>query len=171
MISRRRSGPTAAAMSIECTTSAKSTVTCLYSAWLSAATFEPHASQNRAPSRSSAPHEPHDIATGYQDMDLAAETEARVVERAGQRPWLMFRRSGGGDFLEDRPQCRQVPGVQRGQRGRWWIVDRIDPPHGLATRFGEGDQLAAPIGGIGRADDEPPVFQVVDRDRGRRCVH
>ena len=32
MISRSRSGPTAAAMSIECTTSANSTVTCLYSA-------------------------------------------------------------------------------------------------------------------------------------------
>ena len=32
MISRSRSGPTAAAMSIECTTSANNTVTCLYSA-------------------------------------------------------------------------------------------------------------------------------------------
>ena len=32
MISRNRSAPTAAAMSIECTTSANSTVTCLYSA-------------------------------------------------------------------------------------------------------------------------------------------
>ena len=32
MISRSRSAPTAAAMSIECTTSANSTVTCLYSA-------------------------------------------------------------------------------------------------------------------------------------------
>ena len=37
MISRNRSAPTAAAMSMECTTSANSTVTCLYSAavdWL-----------------------------------------------------------------------------------------------------------------------------------------
>ena len=32
MISRSRSAPTAAAMSIECNTSANSTVTCLYSA-------------------------------------------------------------------------------------------------------------------------------------------
>lgn len=32
MISRNRSGPTAFAMSIECTTSANRTVTCLYSA-------------------------------------------------------------------------------------------------------------------------------------------
>ena len=34
MISRSRSAPTAAAMSIECTTSANRTVTCLYSAEL-----------------------------------------------------------------------------------------------------------------------------------------
>src|SRR5512142_1606245 len=63
MISRSRSGPTAAAMSIEPTTSANSTVTCLYSAWLSATTADPQESQNRAPSLSSAPHDPHDTAT------------------------------------------------------------------------------------------------------------
>ena len=37
MISRSRSAPTAAAMSIECTTSANKTVACLYSAdWVPA---------------------------------------------------------------------------------------------------------------------------------------
>ena len=47
MISRSRSAPTAAAMSIECTTSANSTVTCLYSACSAAAeTAAPHALQN-----------------------------------------------------------------------------------------------------------------------------
>ncbi len=57
MISRRRSGPTAAAMSIECTTSAKRTVTCLYSAGVGvAAVGEPHSSQNFAVGRNSAPH-------------------------------------------------------------------------------------------------------------------
>ena len=63
MISRHRSAPTAAAMSIECTTSANSTVTCLNSAWVScAATGAPQPSQNRAPSRNSVPHVRHAIA-------------------------------------------------------------------------------------------------------------
>ena len=54
MISRSRSGPTAAAMSIEWTTSANRTVTCLYSAWVSCLEMGvPQPSQNRAPSRGS----------------------------------------------------------------------------------------------------------------------
>src|ERR1700677_64596 len=57
MISRNRSVPTAAAMSIECTTSANSTVTCLYSAGVrDTAVGDPHSSQNFALSRNSAPH-------------------------------------------------------------------------------------------------------------------
>ena len=60
MISRSRSGPTAAAMSIECTTSANSTVTCLYSADVAAAVIgDPHSSQNFAVARNSAPHVGH----------------------------------------------------------------------------------------------------------------
>jgi hypothetical protein len=56
MISRNRSGPIAAAMSIERTTSAKSTVTCLYSATFAAfVRGAPHSSQNFAWSRSSVP--------------------------------------------------------------------------------------------------------------------
>ncbi len=63
MISRSRSGPTAAAMSIECTTSANSTVTCLYSADAGDAFVEePHSSQNFASVRSCVPHVAHDIA-------------------------------------------------------------------------------------------------------------
>ena len=47
MISRSRSAPTAAAMSIECTTSANNTVTCLYSAdWVACVTSAPHSLQN-----------------------------------------------------------------------------------------------------------------------------
>ena len=57
MISRNRSAPTAAAMSIECTTSANSTVTCLYSAGVrGTAVGAPHSSQNFAVGRNSAPH-------------------------------------------------------------------------------------------------------------------
>ena len=60
MISRSRSAPTAAAMSIECTTSANSTVTCLYSAGVVAvATAAPHSLQNFEFGRSSVPHDPH----------------------------------------------------------------------------------------------------------------
>src|SRR6476646_7800115 len=52
MISRRRSAPNTAAKSIEPTTSANSTVTCLNSAWLSRAeSGDPQASQNLAPAR------------------------------------------------------------------------------------------------------------------------
>ena len=60
MISRSRSAPTIAAMSIECTTSANSTVTCLYSAAVAAGlTGAPHLLQNRESGGSSVPHDPH----------------------------------------------------------------------------------------------------------------
>ena len=60
MISRSRSAPTVAAMSIERTTSAKRTVTCLYSAdCVAATTGAAHSWQNLSPARSSAPHDPH----------------------------------------------------------------------------------------------------------------
>jgi hypothetical protein len=59
MISRNRSVPTAAAMSIECTTSANSTVTCLYSAdRLTCVTPAPHSLQNLEFGGSSVPQEP-----------------------------------------------------------------------------------------------------------------
>src|SRR6478672_7650646 len=61
MISRNRSAPTAAAMSIERTTSANSTVTCLYSAdRLTCMTGAPHSLQNLEFSGSSVPHDPQD---------------------------------------------------------------------------------------------------------------
>jgi hypothetical protein len=58
MISRNRSISRAAAISIERTTSANSTVTCLYSAASTeGSSGDPHASQNRAPSCGTAPHD------------------------------------------------------------------------------------------------------------------
>jgi hypothetical protein len=61
IISRSRSAPTAAAMSMECTTSANRTVTCLYSAGVVVvATAAPHSLQNLAVSFSFVPHDPHD---------------------------------------------------------------------------------------------------------------
>src|ERR1700733_1016908 len=60
MTSRYRSISSAAARSIEWTTSAKSTVTCLYFAVSSEAVVgAPHSSQNLAFSRKPVPHEPH----------------------------------------------------------------------------------------------------------------
>ena len=59
MISRSRSAPTAAAMSIECTTSANSTVTCLYSAdRVACVSGVPHSLQNLEFGGSSVPHDP-----------------------------------------------------------------------------------------------------------------
>ena len=59
MISRSRSAPTVAAMSIECTTSANRTVTCLYSAdRLICVTGAPHSLQNLEFGGSSMPHDP-----------------------------------------------------------------------------------------------------------------
>ena len=60
MISRNRSISSAAAMSIERTTSANSTVTRLYFAVSpETAVGAPHSSQNLAFSRSPVPHDPH----------------------------------------------------------------------------------------------------------------
>ncbi len=60
MMSRNRSMSSAPAISIDRTTSANSTVTCLYSAVSpEAANGAPHSSQNLAFSRSSVPHDPH----------------------------------------------------------------------------------------------------------------
>src|SRR6202046_1636495 len=60
MTSRYRSISSAAARSIECTTSAKSTVTCLYFAVSAEAVVgAPHSSQNLAFSLRPVPHDPH----------------------------------------------------------------------------------------------------------------
>src|SRR5215468_7057117 len=60
MISRNRSISTAPAMSVDRTTSANSTVTCLYFAVSAGTAVEaPHSSQNLAFSRRRAPQDPH----------------------------------------------------------------------------------------------------------------
>jgi hypothetical protein len=61
MISRNRSAPTDAAISIECTTSANKTVTCLYSAEAALRlSGVPHSLQNFADAASGLPHDEHD---------------------------------------------------------------------------------------------------------------
>ena len=107
MISRNRSAPTSAAMSIECTTSANSTVTCLYSAASAdAMSGDPHASQNRAPSCGTAPHDWH--AAG-------AAVTASSADPAAPTDWLI--RSGygflglirGGFCMRSRGEVSAVP--------------------------------------------------------------
>src|SRR4029077_10852145 len=59
MISRSRPAPTASAMSIDCTTSANSTVTCLYSAdRVACVSGAPHSLQNLELGGSSVPQDP-----------------------------------------------------------------------------------------------------------------
>jgi hypothetical protein len=80
MISRNRSAPTAAAMSIECTTSANSTVTCLYSAGVVAvATAAPHPLQNFEFGGSSIPHNPHNKAAAVMSRGHPTVVHVTIV--------------------------------------------------------------------------------------------
>src|SRR3954465_14730818 len=164
MISRSRSAPSAAAMSIEWTTSANSTVTCLYSAWVSmAATGEPQASQNRAPPRGWAPQVPHGVAT----PQSCRRDRRQGWKSPDWRPGTLFRR----DLVEDRLQRLELDGVERGQCSGRWIVDRVDLAHHLSAGVGQRDDLAPAIGRIGFANHQPPVLEVVDGDGGGGSIH
>jgi hypothetical protein len=69
MISRSRSGPTAAAMSIEWTTSANRTVTCLYSAGVPGIPIgDPHSLQNLAVALTLVPHVRHAVAAAQRGV-------------------------------------------------------------------------------------------------------
>ena len=86
MISRNRSTSTAAAISIERTTSANSTVTCLYSAASTDATScDPHSSQNSGASRvARLPHDPHTAAAGvYGTADPAVDPDCQMASAIG----------------------------------------------------------------------------------------
>ena len=86
MISRSRSAPSAAAMSIECTTSANNTVTCLYSAGFGAeVTAAPHSLQNLADALSSVPHDPHNSAAAVISPGHPAVVHINIVS------WLASR--------------------------------------------------------------------------------
>src|SRR5258708_447390 len=75
MTSRNRSISRAAAMSIERTTSANSTVTCLYSAdRLTCVTGAPHSLQNLEFGGSSVPHDPHDSPAAVSAPRLLSST-------------------------------------------------------------------------------------------------
>jgi hypothetical protein len=85
MISRNRSVSTAAAMSIDRTTSANSTVTCLYSAGVVAiATAAPHSLQNFEFGGSSLPHDPHTKAAAAMSRGQPAVVPRHYRVTAGQ---------------------------------------------------------------------------------------
>src|SRR5215217_6167634 len=86
MISRSRSISSVAAMSIDRTTSANSTVTCLYlDASVEAINCAPHVSQNRAPSCGTAPHDRHPLVAGVTEScaDREAPTECPIRQAYG----------------------------------------------------------------------------------------
>src|SRR6478672_4213882 len=103
MISRSRSAPTAAAMSIDCTTSANSTVTCLYSADLAAGlTGAPHLLQNRESGGSSVPHDPHTVPllSPHRDRSPCRPRQYRVT--AGKRCPSYLRGTSDTKFPDSR---------------------------------------------------------------------
>src|SRR6201997_4151136 len=98
MISRSRSGPTAAAMSIECTTSANSTVTCLYSAGVvGASTGAPQEWQNRALASGSVPQLRHAVAAVIcHSADLGSELARSAKNKLAGRYDTATRGAGAG---------------------------------------------------------------------------
>jgi hypothetical protein len=132
MISRSRSAPTAAAMSIECTTSAKRTVTCLYSAWVSCSvTGAPQPSQNRAPSRGSVPHVRQAVAAviapfpaGHQSTPRRHDLGRLALRRADRRS-RHYRVTAGQTCLSYQPCNPLRPSAEL----------MIEPPGSNASRL------------------------------------
>jgi hypothetical protein len=87
MISRNRSAPRVDAMSIECTTSANSTVTCLYSAGVEgASTGAPQEWQNRAFASGAVPQLRHTVAAVIRhSADLGSELTRSAKNKLADR--------------------------------------------------------------------------------------
>src|ERR1700758_4870676 len=100
MISRNRSAPSFDAMSIECTTSANNTVTCLYSAGVvGASTGTPQEWQNRAFASSSAPQLRHTVAAVIchsADLDSELTRRLRISLTVSVRPPIAAQTPSGG---------------------------------------------------------------------------
>jgi len=80
MISRSRSAPRAAAMSMECTTSANNTVTCLYSARVEGGVIGvPHLLQNRESSGNSVPRRARQPCSCQSTATIAAGVHVSMV--------------------------------------------------------------------------------------------
>jgi hypothetical protein len=96
MISRNRSAPTDAAMSIERTTSANSTVTCLYSADVAAGLIAaPQLLQNRESGGSSVPHDPHTKAAAVMSRGQPTVVPRHYRVTAGQPACAISRPRSG----------------------------------------------------------------------------
>src|ERR1700752_2282572 len=118
MISRNRSAPTAAAISIECTTSANSNVTCLYSADVAAGLIGAlHLLQNRESGGSSVPHDPHTKA-------------AAVMSRGTPLAFTSISCHRRSDLSVISPQRNQRQGWQKGHL----VLDARRPVEQAAPR-------------------------------------
>ena len=85
MISRSRSAPTVFAMSIDWTTSAKSTVTCLYSAdRVTGAWAAPHRLQNNESAGSCVPQEVHDSPVVVNPPPIGLRHYGVTLDRRGK---------------------------------------------------------------------------------------
>src|SRR5271163_4130790 len=123
MISLSRSAPTVAAISMERTTSANSTVTCLYSAdRLTCVTGAPHSLQNFEFGGSSVPHDPHGSPAAVSAPRLLSSTSVSFHRvRVDVNPlWrCSCCRPLGPDLFgaEQRSEARDAIGRQRGELG------------------------------------------------------
>src|ERR1700677_3364013 len=155
MISRSRSAPTAEAMSIECTTSANKTVTCLYSARVSCpVTGAPQPSQNRASSRGLVPHVRHAaVAVIRPSADPGPQGSLRI---GGWTPDRDPPRGGKGQAAPHRGRPRGT--AHRAQRAIRPAHHDLTPLHLTESRRScgqedRGEEIAT------RAD--PPARQVL----------
>src|SRR5271170_6362977 len=149
MISRSRSAPTAAAMSVECTTSANSTVTCLYSAvWVAVLRGVPHSLQNFEFGGNSVPQDPQTSPAVVRPPPLPPSGSTPVschrwsvvsVKLLGHlrdeelRPSYLFRDGGAGT------QAQCVGPLSAGKQAS-------EGPVGQGDRVGLADDVAVQFG-------------------------
>src|SRR6185312_525648 len=139
MISRSRSAPTAAAMSIECTTSANSTVPCLYSAGVGAvAMAAPHSLQNFEFGGSSVPHDPHTTAAAVMSRGHPTGVHVDIVSPLASQH-VPYRRWGPADGWP----------LRRASWRGWLGSDSADVPGsgGSGVRFCAGVGRGTTFGG------------------------
>src|SRR5260370_21243571 len=139
MISRNRSKSTAAAMSIDRTTSANSTVTCLYSAGVVAVgTAAPHSLQNFEFGGNSIPHDPHTksaaVMSRGQPTVVPRHYRVSACQPACARSPLRsatpcLRAGSGPDSADYDPRSTEVlvgAGLLIGDERGWLLVDFED---------------------------------------------
>src|ERR1700748_1604802 len=104
MTSRNRSISSAAAMSIDRSTSANNTVTCLYFAASPETAVEaPHSSQNLAFSRSPVPHDPHATPAVMQPSHRLGPVDVAFEVKRFRHRAIATHQVSVGDIVTARP--------------------------------------------------------------------